>query len=262
MCAWSWTSLTFTTWQLSTCILDLLSPGVWACFPVVLTYKYACDESVISFLRSQGNSPTAFQHNLQELHSNQWLQKSVRYRSDCQRHKRGQQALGLPCPVYDTPSPFPRFRHARWFLAVYVREVWSRLPSLKAAITSTYGTVLKMDSTKKVCKKLQGAAVNTASWATNVGNERGEIVMSVLTESEGMEGLQKMADGLVARYRGAGKAPPSLLYTDRYKAFNCIAFLHWYTKISHVINENGFSFLECTTCTKITQVCDIFINFH
>ena len=85
--------------------------------------------------------------------------------------------------------------------------------------------------------------------------------MLALTESEGMEGLQKMADGLVARYRGAGKAPPSLLYTDRYKAFICITFLDWYTKISHVINEKGFSFLEYTTYTNITQVCDIFINF-
>ena len=103
----------------------------------------------------------------------------------------------------------------RWFLAAYVRDVWSRLPALLAAATSVYGSILKIDSTKKVCKKLQGSAANTASWATNVGNESGEIVVSVLTESEGSESLQRMAEGLVRRYEQARQEPPQLLYTDR-----------------------------------------------
>ena len=37
-----------------------------------------------------------------------------------------------------------------WFLAVYVRDVLSRLDEVKAKITSTFGSVIKMDSTKKV----------------------------------------------------------------------------------------------------------------
>ena len=37
-----------------------------------------------------------------------------------------------------------------WFLAVYVRDVLSRLDEVKAKITSTFGSVLKMDPTKKV----------------------------------------------------------------------------------------------------------------
>jgi hypothetical protein len=44
--------------------------------------------------------------------------------------------------------------------------------------------------TKKAYKKLQGAAANMASWATNVGNER--VLVSVLTELEGNEGLHQM----------------------------------------------------------------------
>ena len=44
----------------------------------------------------------------------------------------------------------------RWFLAAYVCNVWERLPQLLAAATSVYGSVLKIDSTKKICiKKLQ-----------------------------------------------------------------------------------------------------------
>ena len=125
-------------------ILDLLSPGVRERFPIVLTYKHACDKAVLTLLRSRtlGNSSSALQHNLQELHSDSWLRRVMNYMSDCEQHKRGVQALGLLAPVYTTPTPFPSFRQARWFLAVYIRDVWSRLPVLKAAVTSTFGSIL------------------------------------------------------------------------------------------------------------------------
>ncbi|XP_057697756.1 uncharacterized protein LOC130919232 isoform X1 [Corythoichthys intestinalis] len=71
-----------------------------------------------------------------------------------------------------------------------------------------------MDSTKKVTKKLAGAAAHTAGWCTNVGNEHGQILVSVLTAEEG-HGLRPMAAGLVRRYREAGVAPPAILYVDR-----------------------------------------------
>ena len=84
-------------------------------------------------------------------------------------------------------------------MAVHVRDVWQRLPELRAAATGIHGSILKIDSTKKICKKLLGAAAKTANWATNVGNERGEVVISVLTESESKASLQKMANGLMDR---------------------------------------------------------------
>ena len=86
---------------------------------------------------------------------------------------------------------------------------------LLATATSTFGSMLKIDSSKKVCKKLQGAAANTASWARSVGNENGEVLQSVLTASEALESLQKLADGLMDRYERARKTPPSVLYMDR-----------------------------------------------
>ena len=92
-------------------------------------------------------------------------------------------------------------------MSVYARDILSRLPQLLATCTAIFGSVLKIDSTKKVCKKLQGSAAGSASWCTNVGNERGEVLVSVLTESEGLEGLQSMADGLVQRFA------ENLLYT-------------------------------------------------
>lgn len=64
-------------------------------------------------------------------------------------------------------------------------------------------------------KKLAGAASDTAAWVTNVGNEHGQVLISVLTCSEGAEGLYPMAAGLMRRYQLAGVAPPQLMYVDR-----------------------------------------------
>ena len=63
-----------------------------------------------------------------------------------------------------------------WLMSVYAREILSRLSQLLATCTAVFGRVLKIESTKKVCKKLQGTAAGSASWCTNVGNERGEVV--------------------------------------------------------------------------------------
>lgn len=68
---------------------------------------------------------------------------------------------------------------------------------------------------KKLAKKLQGTAANTTSWATNVDNDRGEVLVSVLAESEGSEGLVALAEGLMGRYEKAGVPPPTILHTDR-----------------------------------------------
>ena len=85
-------------------------------------------------------------------------------------------------------------------MSVHARDILSRLPQLLATCTAIFGSVLKIDSTKKACKKPQGSAAGNASWCTNVGNERGEVLVSVLTESEGLEGLQSMANGLIQRF--------------------------------------------------------------
>ena len=123
-------------------------------------------------------------------------------------------AFRNPIPEYQPPKPFVSFPCARlviyikfsvyavmhrWLLQAYVRDVRSRLPQLLATATSIYGRILKIDSTKKVVKKLQGAAAGTATWVTNVGNEKGEVLISVVTESEGLLSLKPMAEGLMKR---------------------------------------------------------------
>ena len=51
-------------------------------------------------------------------------------------------------------------------------------------------------------------------WATNVGNEHGQVIMSVLTTSEG-QGLVNMINGIMRRYSLADVPAPRLLYVDR-----------------------------------------------
>ena len=206
---------TFISWDHR--ILSQLADGVQARFPVVLTRKYACDRAVIALLRrrSLGNSPSALQSTLHELHSEEWLRSHLDYLTNCQRHKKGLSSLNLAIPDYQQPAPPLSFPKPQWFLAAYVRDVWSRMNKLLAAATSIYSSILKIDSTKKICKKLRGADAGTAAWTTNVGNERGEILQSVLTASESFESLKMLADGLVQRYSEAQQPPPTVLYTDR-----------------------------------------------
>lgn len=56
-------------------------------------------------------------------------------------------------------------------------------------------------------RKPAGSSYGTATWATNVGNKNGQVIMSVLTASEGF-GLGPMIEGLIKRYRVAGLALP------------------------------------------------------
>ena len=58
---------------------------------------------------------------------------------------------------------------------------------------------LQTEKQRKFVKKLAGHSAGTASWVTNVANEKGQILMSVLTASEGVR-LAPMEAGLMKRY--------------------------------------------------------------
>ena len=51
-----------------------------------------------------------------------------------------------------------------WLMLVYARDILSGLPQLLASCTAVFSLTLKIDSTKKVCKKLQGMPGGSASW--------------------------------------------------------------------------------------------------
>ncbi|KAK9962822.1 hypothetical protein ABG768_008173 [Culter alburnus] len=197
-------------------IVSQLDIGHRVQFPCILTSKLACDLEVVSLMRQRGlgNSSSQIQRKLQERHAEVWLQKTVQYLTDCMGIASAVTS-SLILPVTFEPAPsMPSIPKHRWLMQVYAQDVLQRLDEIKASITSQYGRILKMDSTKKVARKLAGRSYGTATWATNVGNEYGQVIMSVLTASEGF-GLGPMIEGLIKRYRVAGVAPPEVLYVDR-----------------------------------------------
>ncbi|ESO99563.1 hypothetical protein LOTGIDRAFT_173705 [Lottia gigantea] len=68
-------------------------------------------------------------------------------------------------------------------------------------IMSTFGEILKFDSTKKICQKISGAGKGTAEWCINIGNENSLILSFVLTCKESTEKLKPMAESLMDRYK-------------------------------------------------------------
>jgi hypothetical protein len=139
-------------------ILNQLPFSLRVRFPVLLTRKFASDIGVVNLMRSRtlGNSSTSLWNDVTEMHSDEWMRRAVAYLSDCERHKISRKRLGIPDVTYYATLPlFHNPPCCKWFLATYIRDVWSRLPALKSRITSVYGTILKIDSTKKITLKLQ-----------------------------------------------------------------------------------------------------------
>ncbi|KAK5934712.1 hypothetical protein CgunFtcFv8_015082 [Champsocephalus gunnari] len=183
-------------------------------FPCILTSKLACDVEVASLMRQRGmvSSSIQIQRKLQERHDEVWMQKTVQYLQDC---KASAVTWGriLPGPFEPVPAMPPVPKH-QGLMQVYALDVLQRLDEIKTTITSRYGRILKMDSTTNGARKLAGKSYSTATWATNVVNEHGQVIMSVLTASS-RSGLGPMVEGLINRYRMAGVAPPEVLYVDQ-----------------------------------------------
>ncbi|CAL8378226.1 unnamed protein product [Gadus morhua 'NCC'] len=193
-------------------VLDQLSLALRGEFRLILTRKYACDIRVIRMLRERtlGNSSTRLAKQLRENHGEEWLQRLARYMELANDFARRPSLFPVVCQRPPEPIAVPT---NRWLLTVYGKDLMSRMGHIKASITSTFGSILKMDSTKKMTKKLAGAAKGTALWVSSVSNEKGQVLISVLTAQEG-PGLDRMVTGLIRRYSEAGVAPPILLYAD------------------------------------------------
>ncbi|KAK7939095.1 hypothetical protein WMY93_002421 [Mugilogobius chulae] len=172
-------------------ILNQLDPSHRNKFPAVLTMHLALDRRVCTLLkpRTAGNS-------------SEWSRQSMNYLVDCELHKK-RSAFGQNVAVYQKPPPFCPLPLAQWFETVHANEILAHVNEMKGVITSTYGRILKMDSTKKITKKLAGDVGETATWMTNVTNEYGQVLNCVLTTGEG------------PRYQDAKEPEPEVIYVDR-----------------------------------------------
>ncbi|XP_026051984.1 uncharacterized protein LOC113038622 isoform X1 [Carassius auratus] len=185
-------------------ILDQLDPIHREKFPAVLTYRLSCDKELVRLMRSQtpGKSVMSLYRHLCVRHKEQWLAQSAEYLSVLDKFQDLSAVTARLPQMMPLPSP-------SLLLRVHAKDVLTRLGEMKARVTSIYGSILKMVSTKKVTKKH-----DSALWSTNVGNENGQVLICVLTQTVD-EGLLPMCSGLMERYRRAGKPPPQVLYVDR-----------------------------------------------
>ena len=115
-------------------------------------FRYGCDIQVLTLMhqRGLGNSATQLQRKLAEQHSEAWLRQANHFLADCVGYARAGTSRMVVRPAFDevpAQSPIPKFR---WFQQVYCCDVMTRVEEIKASITSTFGRVLKIDSTKKV----------------------------------------------------------------------------------------------------------------
>lgn len=94
--------------------------------------------------RSLGNSAAMLYHKLCEQHSEDWMERTLQYLTVCDRFQGNTTRPITPPP---TMPPVPR---AQWLLSVHAEDVRSRYSELKARVTSIFGSILKMDSTKQV----------------------------------------------------------------------------------------------------------------
>ncbi|KAM8740472.1 uncharacterized protein AB9X84_020299 [Acanthopagrus schlegelii] len=118
-------------------------------FRVILTQKFACDIRVIRLLREKGlgNSPTRVLKQLRENYTEEWLHRVARYTTECMDFLQRPGLLPMAFPEPPEPAVVPS---CKWPLSVYSQDILTRLGDIKARITSIYGNILKMDSTKKV----------------------------------------------------------------------------------------------------------------
>ncbi|XP_030295203.1 uncharacterized protein LOC115595183 [Sparus aurata] len=193
-------------------VRDQLDLAHQTLFRPILTHKYACDIRVIRQLRNRtpGSSPARLVNWLKENHREKWLNRSVHYLGECAEFVDQSSPFPVVCQEPPEPIDIPT---SRWLLTLYNRDIFSRLEHIKACVTSTFGSILKMDSTKKITKKLAGHGEETALWMTSLGNEVGQVLTSVISMQEG-PGLDAMASGIMRRYRQAAVPPPVLLYVD------------------------------------------------
>ncbi|KAH3826017.1 hypothetical protein DPMN_127906 [Dreissena polymorpha] len=101
--------------------------------------------------RGLGNSAAQLRRKLVEEHSQEWMRKAAHYLSDCESIFNSKlvsrQSIREPPAQPEVPS-------ASWLRSVYCNDIMARVDAVKAAITSTFGRILKIDSTKKVLKTM------------------------------------------------------------------------------------------------------------
>ncbi|XP_045062329.1 uncharacterized protein LOC121536140 [Coregonus clupeaformis] len=198
-------------------ILSQLSEAHQAMFPAILTSKRGVDRTVVRLLRdrTEGNTMVKVWRQIQENHVEEYLQRKDLYTTLLMTVVKPGGIVSALRHTFQAPPPPRELPSARLLRHAFLLAEANNVQDYRSQILSTFGTVLKMDSTKKVVKKLSGEGGGSAEWFTSIGNEHSQIVSFVLTCEESTEKLKPMCLGVMERFRLANQPVPKIIYVDR-----------------------------------------------
>ncbi|XP_037619327.1 uncharacterized protein LOC119484539 [Sebastes umbrosus] len=198
-------------------ILSQLSEAHQAMFPAILTSKRGVDKNVVRLLRdrTEGNTMVKVWRQIQENHVEEYLHRKDLYTTLLMTVAEPGGIVSAFSHTFQAPPPQRELPSARLLRHAFLLSEANNVQDYRNQILSTFGTVLKMDSTKKVVKKLSGEGHGSAEWFTSIGNEHSQIVSFVLTCEESTQKLEPMCRGVMERFRLANQSVPKILYVDR-----------------------------------------------
>ena len=100
--------------------------------------------------RALGNGPFQMKRKVKEAHTVAWMRKTAMYQSAVEDFIAASERGLIECPTCEAPPEMPSLPTYQWLLSVYCIDVMGRIDEVMAGITSTFGRILKIDSTKKV----------------------------------------------------------------------------------------------------------------
>ncbi|KAK9533162.1 hypothetical protein VZT92_008310 [Zoarces viviparus] len=159
-------------------ILTQLSEAHQAQFPAILTSRRGVDKSVVRLLRdrTEGNTMVKVWRQVQENHVEEYLQRKDLYTTLLMTVVEPGEIVSALGHSLQAPPPPRELPSARLLRHAFLMGEANNVQDYRNQILSTFGTALKMDSTKKVVKKLSGEGRGSAEWFTSIGNEHSQIV--------------------------------------------------------------------------------------
>ncbi|XP_034065909.1 uncharacterized protein LOC117542365 [Gymnodraco acuticeps] len=164
-------------------ILSQLSEAHQAIFPAVLTTMRGVDRNVVHLLRdrTEGNTMEKVWRQVQENHVEEYLHRKDLYTTLLMSIAAPGGIVSAMRQTFQAPPAQKQLPTARLLRHAFLLAEANNVQDYRSQIFSTFGTVMKMDSTKNMVKKLSGQGRGSAEWFTSIGNKYSQIVTFVLT---------------------------------------------------------------------------------
>ncbi|XP_044210464.1 uncharacterized protein LOC122984196 [Thunnus albacares] len=157
-------------------ILSQLSNANQAMFPAILTSRRGVDRNVVRLLRdrTEGNTMIKVWRLIRENHVEEYLQRKDLYTTLLMTVAEPKGIVSAFRHTFQ-PPPSPReLPSVQLLYHAFLLAEADNVQDHRNQILSTFGAVLKMDSTKKVVKKLSGEGKGSAEWFTSIRNEHSQ----------------------------------------------------------------------------------------